>query len=77
MTNPISHVLVPQQTKLTEDEKQKLLSKYNVTTNGLPKILLSDPGISHLEPKEGDVIKIVRESSTAKRTVFYRGVING
>ena len=68
------HILVPDHIKLTEKEKQEVLAKYNVTVNELPKINLEDPAIAKLNVKTGDVIKIVRQSQTAGRAVFYRGV---
>jgi len=42
----------------------------------LPKILSTDSAISHLDVEEKDVIKIIRKSSTAGTSTFYRGVIN-
>jgi DNA-directed RNA polymerase subunit H len=43
----------------------------------LPKITNKDPAILEIaEVKSGDIIKITRKSSTAKETVFYRGVID-
>ncbi len=52
-----------------------LLKKYSLTIREIPKILITDPAISHLDVKEGDIIKIKRNSRTAGETVFYRGVI--
>ncbi len=72
----LKHVLVPKHTKLSEKEKEELFKKYNITIRELPKILISDPAIRHLNPKENDVIKIERNSITAGKSVFYRGVIN-
>jgi len=71
-----NHVLVPKHTKLTEKEKNKLLEKFNINFNKFPKILVTDAGITGLDAKVGDVIKIVRHSQTAGTVVFYRGVIN-
>lgn len=73
---PVEHTLVPEHIKLSEDEKKKLLDFHNITIRDLPKILISDPAIRHLDAKENDVIKIVRNSSTAGKSVFYRGVVN-
>ena len=70
------HVLVPKHSILSEKEKEKLFEKYNITIKELPKILLTDPGIKALKPKIGDVVKIERDSLTAGKSVFYRGVIN-
>jgi len=75
-TTKLVHVLVPEHTKLSDKEKQTLFETYNITIKELPKILITDPAIRHLEPKENDVIKISRKSPTAGNSVFYRGVIN-
>ena len=40
-------------------------------------ILMSDPGIQGLDAKEGDVIKITRDSISAKTSIFYRVVVHG
>ncbi len=70
------HVLVPKHIKLSETEKTKLLEKYDISTKQLPKILKIDPAIKELNAKQGDVIKIIRQSPTAGETVFYREVVN-
>ena len=71
------HMLVPEHSKLTKKEIQKLLEKYNITLNELPKILSIDPAIEKLNVKPGDVIKITRDSPTAGVSIYYRVVING
>ncbi|NQU98624.1 DNA-directed RNA polymerase subunit H [Candidatus Woesearchaeota archaeon] len=72
----LTHILVPVHLKLSDKDKKALMEKYNVDIKELPKISIKDPAISHLDAKERDVIKIIRKSSTAGETVFYRGVIN-
>ncbi len=71
------HSLVPEHTKLTEEETKKVLEEFNVTRDQLPKILKSDPAIQHLDPQRTDVIKITRKSETNAEAVFYRAVVNG
>ena len=75
--NILKHRLVPKHIKLTEEEKQQILKKYNVSEQQLPSILISDPAIKSLEPKIGDLIKIVRDSPTKKESIFFRVVVNG
>ncbi len=70
------HVLVPKHIKLTIKERNDLFDKYNISIVELPKIKVDDPAIAHLNVKEGDVIKIIRNSLTAGETEFYRGVIS-
>ncbi len=72
-----NHVLIPKQSKLSEKEKQELLKKYNISTEQLPAILKTDAAIASLNAKEGDVVKIERNSQTAGTAVFYRVVTNG
>ena len=70
------HVLVPEHKKLNDKEKETLLEKYNISLNNLPRMLHKDKAISNLKPKEGDVIKITRQSPTAGVINFYRVIIN-
>jgi DNA-directed RNA polymerase subunit H len=73
---PLTHVLVPKHSKLSQKERQELFEQYKISLKELPKISTRDPAIRHLDAAEGDVIKIVRKSPTAGETVFYRGVID-
>jgi len=70
------HILVPKHSKLGDKEKKELLEKYKITLSELPKILKNDPAIKELGVKQGDVIKIVRQSPTAGESIFYRSVIS-
>lgn len=71
------HILVPKHSKLSERDLKELMEKYNLSLKELPKILASDPAIEDLSVKEGDVVKILRNSPTAGATVFYRRVVKG
>jgi DNA-directed RNA polymerase I, II, and III subunit RPABC1 len=71
-----SNILVPKHTKLSDAEKKALFDLHGITFIALPKIQKSDAAIAELDAKEGDVIKIVRPSATAGKSVFYRGVLN-
>ncbi len=73
---PVEHVLVPKHEKISEKEKKELFEFHQIEMKDLPKILITDPGIKHLSPKENDVIKITRNSSTAGKAIFYRGVVS-
>jgi DNA-directed RNA polymerase subunit H (RpoH/RPB5) len=68
------HVLVPKHTKATQKDEKMLLEKYNLTARELPRIFVSDPAIQHLEVEEGDIVKIVRPSITAKEVTVFRRV---
>ncbi|MBI2664130.1 DNA-directed RNA polymerase subunit H [Candidatus Woesearchaeota archaeon] len=71
-----THVLIPKHSKLGDKDKEEMLKRYNVSLKGLPKILVSDAGISHLSARPGDVIEIVRDSPTAGKAFFYRVVVD-
>lgn len=71
------HELVPKHTKLKDSEKNKVLEKYNVSANALPRISKDDPAIEKLNVTPGDVIKIERESQTAGVSIYYRVVVEG
>jgi DNA-directed RNA polymerase subunit H len=70
------HVLVPKHTKLSEKDQKELFEKYAIDLQNLPRIYRKDPAILVLDVKEGDIIKISRNSPTAGDTVFYRRVVD-
>ncbi|HZX12055.1 MAG TPA: DNA-directed RNA polymerase subunit H [Candidatus Nanoarchaeia archaeon] len=75
--NISTHTLVPTHTKINEEEKQHLLTMYNIGPKQLPLIHHNDPAITKLECQEGDIIKITRTSPTTGTTTFYRRVVHG
>ncbi len=70
------HILVPVHKKLSQKEKKELFEREGFIFANLPKISIDDPAVASLKVKEGDVIKIERNSPTAGLTVYYRGVTN-
>ena len=70
------HILVPKHVKLSKEKREKLLKKYNISLNELPKIFKTDAGIAHLKVEVGDVIGIMRPSKTSGKAAYYRVVIN-
>ncbi len=67
--------LVPKHEILNEDEKLLLLNKLNAKESQLPKIKQSDPAVTALGAKKGDVLKIIRNSETAGEYIYYRIVV--
>lgn len=67
--------LVPKQEIATEEEKQQLLNKFNISLKQLPRIKHTDPVAKKLGAKEGDIIKVTRDSPTAGNYIHYRLVI--
>lgn len=57
------------------EEVQELLSRYRMTLNELPRILMSDPVVREIGAKPGDVLRITRKSPTAGKAVYYRLVM--
>lgn len=71
------HIWVPQHKKLSKEEKEALLQKYQITVKELPRISKNDPAVSGLNAEPGDVIKITRNSQTAGKATYYRAVSHG
>lgn len=69
------HVLVPSHDLMSEEETREILAKYGVTKRELPKISVNDPAIKGLGVKQGDVIRIKRESPFTGVSYYYRVVM--
>lgn len=67
----IAHFLVPPHELVKEEDEEKILARYGITKDQLPKIRAYDPAISGLEAKEGDMIRIKREGESE----YYRVVV--
>jgi DNA-directed RNA polymerase subunit H len=70
----LKHELVPEHIILNENEKKEVFEKLKITERNLPKVLTNDPVVKSIGAKEGDVLKIVRKSSTAGMSIYYRVV---
>ncbi len=71
------HELVPKHILLTEKDKEELLKKFGIGLRQLPRISILDPMIKLMNGKPGDVVKIIRKSSVAGESVYYRVVVKG
>ena len=65
------HKFVPQHLLLTKEETQKLLEKYSIGVTDLPQIFEKDPVAIAIGAKEGDIIKIIRDSDTTVKSIDY------
>lgn len=65
------HKLVPPHVLLTKKETEGLLEKYQIGVHDLPQIFDKDPVAIAIGAKEGDVVKIIRESHTTVKSVNY------
>ena len=70
-----NHFLAPKHVMLSKEQAAELLKKYNLTLDLLPKILGKDAAIAELSPEKNEIVKIVRNSPTAGKTVYYRRVV--
>ena len=70
------HEMVPEHVLLTPDEGLQVLREVGIDAPQLPKIHANDPAAKEIGAKVGDIIKIIRKSTTAKHSVFYRLVID-
>jgi len=71
----LKHELVPEHIILSDKEAKEVLEKYNVSIDQLPKIFDTDPVVRAIGAKPGQIIKIIRRSPTAKKSIAYRVVI--
>ena len=69
------HQLVPKHILLTEREKEELLLRFGINLRQLPRISLEDAAIKEMNPKIGDVVKIMRKSVTAGESEYFRVVV--
>ena len=73
--NIMDHNLVPLHEIISEQEKNELFKKYNITQDQLPKILNTDPVSIFIGAQPGQIVKITRKSHTAKEAVAFRLVV--
>ncbi|MCJ7649114.1 MAG: DNA-directed RNA polymerase subunit H [Candidatus Lokiarchaeota archaeon] len=65
------HELVPKHYLLTKEETKELLEKFKITVTDLPQMFEKDPVAIAIGAKEGDVVKIVRQSETTVESIDY------
>lgn len=81
--NVLEHDNVPEHHLVDVAEEKKILTKYNIGKDQLPKIRKSDPCIKLIEEakgidiEEGRLIRIVRTHAVSGVSVAYRVVVRG
>ena len=68
----LQHNLVPEHTILSSEEADEIYEELNVHPDQIPKILPNDPVVKAIGAKEGDLLRITRDSETAGEFVAYR-----
>jgi|GEM_PF-1323580 len=71
----IDNILVPKHEVMPPEEAEKILLKYSVTRDELPKIKITDPALSKLEVGGGEIIKITRTTPLIGESYYYRVVV--
>lgn len=69
------HELVPKHEILTPKERERLLTQYRIEPYQLPQIKASDPAVKAIGAKLGDILRVVRKSTTAGTHTAYRYVV--
>ena len=70
------HKLVPKHEILSEKEKSEVLARYKIQPYQMPQIKSNDPAVKVIGAKPGDMLKIIRKSSTAGEHIAYRYVVD-
>lgn len=71
-----THFLVPKHVLLSKQDIAELAEKTGFAMEQMPQILSSDPAIKEMKAEPGDIVKIIRISPTAGKSVYYRRVID-
>ena len=56
-------------------EKKEFFAHFRITEKNLPHILATDSAIKHMGSKEGDIVKIIRNSPVSGQAIYYRVVV--
>lgn len=68
----LQHSNVPKHEILSDSEIEEIFSEVEYEIKQLPKIKSDDPVVKAIDAKEGDILKITRESQTAGTFITYR-----
>ncbi|VVU95187.1 RNA polymerase Rpb5, C-terminal domain [seawater metagenome] len=83
MINLVDIKLIPKHSPLNEKEKEEYLDSYqhnimeNGTIRGMSRMNITDPVARYYNMRAGDIVKIVRPSTTSGYGVFYRKLVPG
>ena len=69
------HKLVPRHQIISDEEKKQLLEQYRVAPYQLHQIKSTDPAVKAIGAKPGDILRVIRKSSTAGEHIAFRYVV--
>ena len=75
--NITRHVLVPKHEILSAHDKNVFLTTTKYKPQNLPRIYDTEPVIKYFYGKQGDLVRIHRQSETNDVSIYYRMVYNG
>lgn len=75
LINVTKHTLIPHHEKLSPEEKDQLLKKYNIQEKQLPRMLENDAIARYYGYEKGTVLKITYASELTKDHFIYRCVM--
>ncbi|CAA6662095.1 unnamed protein product [Spirodela intermedia] len=75
LVNVTKHVLMQAHEILTEEDKQKLLNKYGLKENQLPRMLASDAIARYYGLEPGQVVKVTHDGEDTGFHATYRCVV--
>ncbi|KAG0457944.1 hypothetical protein HPP92_022801 [Vanilla planifolia] len=75
LVNITKHVLMPKHEITTEEEKQKLLKKYNVKDHQLPRMLEKDAVSRYYGLEKGTVVKVIYDHEITGSHETYRCIV--
>lgn len=74
LVNITKHVLMQKNEVLTAEEKRKLLKKYNIEDNQIPRILETDAIARYYGLEKGQVVKVTHNGAFTDSLLTYRCV---
>ncbi|MFH1751647.1 MAG: DNA-directed RNA polymerase subunit RpoH/Rpb5 C-terminal domain-containing protein [archaeon] len=71
----LEHFLLPERVLLTKEETEALITKFGTNLDLLPQILKSDPVVSDLDGKPGEIIRFTRKGFASHENYYYRVIL--
>lgn len=75
--NVLEHFLNPDFEIVEKDEATKIIHKYGGNPFNFPIMTSTDPSAEIIGAQIGDLVKVIRKSSTNVTSIYYRFVVEG